>query len=65
MKTQHAIDKAGSPSSLAKILGITVSAVSQWGPDVPKGRMWQLKVLRPEWFEPERSPTQQSKSATA
>ena len=50
MKTQTAIELAGSTTALAKLLGITQSAVSQWGEDVPQGRLWQLRVLRPKWF---------------
>lgn len=36
---------------LANILGISVSAVSQWGTTIPMQREWQLRVLRPEWFK--------------
>jgi len=50
MKTQQAIEKAGSAADLARLLGITQSAVCQWGEDVPEHRVWQLKVLRPAWF---------------
>jgi hypothetical protein len=32
------------------VFDITSSAVSQWGEDMPEGRLWQLKVIRPEWF---------------
>lgn len=57
MKTQQAIDLAGNAASLAKLLGITPSAITQWGEDVPKGRIWQLKVLRPAWFRKAKTPT--------
>jgi predicted transcriptional regulator len=40
---------AGSQSELAKLLGISQAAVSQWK-KVPTGRLYQLMVLRPEWF---------------
>lgn len=50
MKTQHAIDLAGSPKELADLLGITQSAISQWGESLPQAREWQLKLLKPEWF---------------
>jgi len=50
MKTQEAIDRAGSTKALAELLGITSGAVSQWGDDMPEGRLWQLRVIRPEWF---------------
>lgn len=52
MTKADAIQKAGSIANLARILGITTNAISNW-PDkkpIPKGREWQLKVLRPEWF---------------
>lgn len=36
----------GSASELAKRLGVTVSAVSQWAEDeIPEGRLWQLRAL--------------------
>lgn len=50
MDTKSAIERAGSALALAKILGITVQAVYQWGDKLPDGRYWQLQVLRPEWF---------------
>lgn len=36
---------------LAEILGISPSAISQWGEDMPAARVWQLRVIRPEWFK--------------
>jgi len=51
MKTQTAITLAGSTTLLAELLGITPSAISQWGEDVPQARLWQLRVLRPKWFK--------------
>lgn len=45
MKTQHAIDLAGSPKELADLLGITPSAVSQWGDEVPPARQLQLQQI--------------------
>ncbi|VTU34245.1 Cro/CI family transcriptional regulator [Variovorax sp. RA8] len=50
MKTKIAIANAGSAAALAKMLSITPGAISQWGEDMPDGRVWQLRVLRPEWF---------------
>lgn len=55
MKTQLAIEKAGSAKALAELLDITGGAISQWGENVPKLRVWQLKVLRPKWFKEERT----------
>ena len=40
---------AGSQSELAKLLGISQAAVSQWK-KIPTGRLYQLMVLRPDWF---------------
>lgn len=51
MKTEQAIKHAGSVKQLAELLGITSSAISQWDEEVPEPRVWQLRVLRPEWFE--------------
>jgi hypothetical protein len=50
MKTAKAVELAGGPKALADLLGITQSAVSQWGEDIPKPRDWQLRVLKPQWF---------------
>lgn len=58
MKKQQAIDLAGNAAALAKLLTITPSAISQWGGEVPKNRVWQLKVIRPGWFKPRTKPTQ-------
>ncbi|WP_399677187.1 Cro/CI family transcriptional regulator [Xenophilus sp.] len=52
MKTADAIDKAKTAAALADMLGITPSAVSQWGDEVPEARVWQLRVLKPDWFNP-------------
>jgi len=40
---------AGSQRELAKLLGISQSAVAQWK-KVPPARIWQLQVLKPSWF---------------
>lgn len=56
METKKAIELAGSMTALAAILGISVSAVSQWGEKIPEHREWQLRVLRPEWFKDEPAP---------
>lgn len=45
MKTDKAIEHAGSPKALADLLGITPSAISQWGDEVPPGRQIQLERL--------------------
>lgn len=45
MKTEVAISYYGSPSKLAKALGITPQAVDQWGETVPVGRAYQLQII--------------------
>jgi transcriptional repressor of cell division inhibition gene dicB len=51
MKTAEALQRAGGLRPLADLLGITPSAISQWGENVPDARIWQLRVLRPDWFK--------------
>jgi DNA-binding transcriptional regulator YdaS (Cro superfamily) len=51
MEKNQAIKLAGSQVELAKLLGISQPAVSAWKVAVPKARVWQLKVLRPDWFK--------------
>ena len=51
MKTTDAIKLAGSATALAEMLGITGGAISQWDEEVPEARVWQLRVLKPKWFE--------------
>jgi len=49
MNKDKFIALAGSQRDLAKLLGISQAAVSQWK-EVPPARIWQLKVLKPSWF---------------
>jgi len=49
MTKEQAIQLAGTAMALAQILGIQRQAISQWT-EIPPARLWQLKVLRPEWF---------------
>jgi predicted transcriptional regulator len=49
MTKEQIIRLAGSQSELARILGITRAAVNQWQ-QIPEGRLWQLKAIRPQWF---------------
>ena len=44
----------GSQSELAKLLGIKQPSVAQWK-TVPKARVWQLQLLKPEWFTKEKT----------
>jgi DNA-binding transcriptional regulator YdaS (Cro superfamily) len=50
MDTKTAIEKAGTAVALARLLGISRQAITQWGEQVPQARLWQLKVLKPDWF---------------
>ena len=50
IKTQIAIEKAGSSTALAGLLGISKGAITQWGEDLPEDRAAQLIELRPHWF---------------
>ena len=49
MTKQQAIELMGSVKALATLLGVSPSAVSQWK-ELPESRIWQLQILRPEWF---------------
>jgi DNA-binding transcriptional regulator YdaS (Cro superfamily) len=51
MDKAQAIHKAGTAMALAKLLGITRQAISQWGDEIPQARLWQLKAIKPEWFK--------------
>ena len=50
MDKQYFVKLAGSQRKLADLLGIKQPAVGAWK-QVPKARIWQLKLLKPEWFE--------------
>ena len=50
MQTKTAITLAGNATALAELLGITLSAISQWGENVPELRIYKLRELKPEWF---------------
>jgi len=60
MEKSKAIKLAGSQVKLAAILGIAQSAVAQWGQDVPIMRIYQLKVLKPQWFKDEKQSVSKS-----
>lgn len=47
---EQAILFAGSQSDLARLLGISRGAVWKWK-SIPPGRIYQLMLLRPQWFE--------------
>jgi DNA-binding transcriptional regulator YdaS (Cro superfamily) len=45
MKTDEAIKHFGSRAALAKALGISVAAISQWGDEPPKMRQFQIHTI--------------------
>lgn len=47
---EQAIKLAGSQAKLANILDISRGAVWKWKA-IPELRMYQLRVMRPEWFQ--------------
>jgi len=47
-----AIELAGSQSELARILDTSRAVVHSWTKrGIPKMRIWQLKMVKPEWFD--------------
>jgi hypothetical protein len=50
MDKSEAIKRAGSGAELARLLGIKRQAVDNWPNQIPPMRVYQLKVLRPQWF---------------
>jgi DNA-binding transcriptional regulator YdaS (Cro superfamily) len=48
IKKEQAIELAGSPSRLAKVLGIARSSVSDWGEYVPTLQAYRLIQVYPE-----------------
>jgi transcriptional repressor of cell division inhibition gene dicB len=50
MNKSQAIRFAGSAAALARLLGVTPSAVSQWSEDIPPLQVYRLKELKPRWF---------------
>lgn len=51
MKTADVISKLGGNREVARLLGITHSAVSQWGEQPPRLQQYRLHYLRPDLFE--------------
>lgn len=54
MTLAEAIAFAGNKSKLAKLLGVTRSAVTQWK-ELPKDRLEQLNKIREQQTEKEQS----------
>ena len=49
MTIENAIKLAGSKAALGRLLSVTRGAVSQWK-QLPKGRLYQLMIIKPDWF---------------
>jgi hypothetical protein len=56
MKKTELFKLAGGKRQAVYLLGISTQAVAKWGDDVPELRVFQLKVLRPQWFESLKKP---------
>lgn len=52
MEKAEAIKLFGTAAALAEALGISRSAVAQWGETVPKLREFQIRELRPTATQP-------------
>lgn len=52
MKTADVLQKLGGNREVARLLGITHSAISQWGEQPPKLQQYRLHALRPDLFPP-------------
>lgn len=50
MKTQTAITLAGSRAKLARLLGVSRPAVTQYKEVLPPKRIARLREVHPEWF---------------
>ena len=50
MKTETAIQLAGSRAKLARLLGVTRAAVTQYKAVLPPKRINRLREVHPEWF---------------
>ena len=60
MRTADAIEHYGTRAAVARVLGLTPSAVSQWGETVPELSAWRLwlasggrLVIDPRVYRPE------------
>ena len=50
MKTETAIQLAGSRAKLARLLGVSRAAVTQYKTVLPPKRINRLREAHPEWF---------------
>jgi hypothetical protein len=45
MTKKEAIERFGSSAELARALGITRGAVTNWGDEIPLGRQFEIEVI--------------------
>ena len=57
MKTETAIQLAGSRAKLARLLGVSRAAVTQYKTVLPPKRINRLREAHPEWFADSAPPT--------
>jgi len=57
MKTETAIQLAGSRAKLARLLGVSRAAVTQYKAILPPKRINKLREAHPEWFSDSTPPT--------
>jgi predicted transcriptional regulator len=57
MNTQIAIQLAGSKAKLARLLGVSRAAVTQYQAVLPPKRIDRLRQAHPEWFADSAPPT--------
>lgn len=56
MNTQTAIQLAGSKAKLARLLGVSRAAVTQYHAVLPAKRIDRLRQAHPEWFVEQQNP---------
>lgn len=61
MNTQIAIQLAGSKAKLARLLGVSRAAVTQYQEILPSKRIDRLRQAHPEWFADSAPPTAEIK----
>lgn len=67
IKTNELEQHFGSIKAVGEFFGISVQAISAWGGDVPKGRVYELNVRLPYDFPPAVTgipPTKRAKRKT-
>lgn len=58
LSTNEMVRLVGTKSRLAKMLGITPGAITQWGEYPYDQHQWRLLMLRPDFYGPDPKPDQ-------